>query len=102
MEWISVKDRLPEPEVEVLVLIESKGGKKIITTAIYEDGEVSTEDSVWFWYDLEFDYDEENDRYLIPKGWWEYRHFNPDDVYNCEIDLPVIQWMPLPNPPNEV
>lgn len=102
MDWISVKDQMPEPEVEVLVLIANKSGHKIITTAIYEDGKVSTDDSIWIWYDLDFDYDEENDQYLIPVGWWEYRHFNPDEVYNCNIDLPVTHWMPLPIPPEEV
>mgnify|MGYP000047769626 CR=1 FL=1 len=40
--------------------------------------------------------DEERDDYRIPEGWWEYRHFNPDDVYNNKIDCPVVGWMPLP------
>lgn len=102
MDWISVKEQMPEPEVEVLVLTVNKSGHKIITTAIYEDGKVSTDDSIWIWYDLDFDYDEENDQYLIPVGWWEYRHFNPYEVYNCNIDLPVTHWMPLPIPPEEV
>lgn len=35
-------------------------------------------------------------KYLIPEGWWEYRHYNPDDVYNCCLDDIVIGWMPLP------
>lgn len=30
----------------------------------------------------------------------EYRHFNPDEVYNNRIDRPVVGWMPLP--PKEV
>lgn len=45
-------------------------------------------------------YDEERDDYKIPKGWWEYRHFNPDDVYNNKIDRPVVGWMPMP--PEEI
>lgn len=35
MEWISVKDRLPESEIEVFVLA-INGQMKIITTAMYE------------------------------------------------------------------
>lgn len=31
---------------------------------------------------------------------WEYRHFNLDEVYNNQIDRPVVGWMPLP--PKEV
>ncbi len=98
-EWISVDDRMPEPETEVLILAVRSNGYKVITTAMYENGKVSTEDSNWCWYDLDFDYDEENDVYLIPEGWWEYRHYNPDDVLNNAVDDKVTHWMPLPDAP---
>ena len=102
-EWISVKDRLPEPEVEVIVLTEQKylnsnDKYRDITTAMYEDGNVSTDYIMCNCYDVDFNYDEENDRYLIPEGWWEYRHYNPDGVYNNPIDDVVTHWMPLPAP----
>ena len=73
-----------------------------ITTAHYEDGNVFSEDSEWYWEDLPDwgTYDEERDDYKIPEGWWEYRHFNPDDVYNNKIDGPVVGWMPMP--PEEI
>ena len=108
-EWISVKDRLPEPETEVLVLairrfkyMEGLNREvPMITTAMYEDGTVSTEDTIWNWYDIDYIYDEENDMQYIPEGWWEYRHYNPDDVYNNAIDDKVTHWMPLPAPPTE-
>ena len=51
--WISVNERLPEPETEVLIRANRvyKGYTElkhtIVTTAIYEDGKVSTEDSIW-------------------------------------------------------
>lgn len=96
--WISVKDRLPDAEQEVLILTENG----VITTAMYEDGTVSTEDSCWNWYDVDFDYDEENDKYLISEGWWEYRYYNPDDIYNNCVDDKVTHWMPLPEPPKGV
>ncbi len=99
--WISVKDRMPEPEVEVIVLAVSDEGRKTITTGMYENGKTFTDNSIWFWYELDFDYDEENDKYLIPEGWWEYRHFNPDEVYNNSIDWTVTHWMPMPEPPEE-
>lgn len=104
MQWISVKDRLPEPEQEVIVAIRREYCGYIyflVTSAMYEDGSISTDDSDWCWHDLDFDYDEENDRYLIPEGWWEYRHYNPDDVYNNSITDTVTHWMPLPNLPEE-
>ena len=93
--WISVKDRPPAPEEEVFIQTENG----IMTTAMYEDGTISTDDSIWNWYDLDFDYDEKNDKYLVPEGWWECRHYNPDDVYNFAVDDVVTHWMPLPEPP---
>ena len=98
--WIPVKDRLPEAEKEVLILC-NRGRYTITTTAMYEDGTITTEDSEWNWNDASYfcEYDEENDRFIIPEGWWEYRHFNPDDVYNNAVDVPVTHWMPLPAPP---
>ena len=70
--WISVKDRLPEAEQEVLILTENG----VITTAMYEDGTIYTEDGCWNWYDVDFDYDDENDKYIICEGWWENKHYN--------------------------
>ena len=87
----------PKVETEVLVLYRCNGYLGI-TTAHYENGNVFSEDSEWNWEDLSDwgTYDEERDDYRIPEGWWEYRHFNPDDVYNNKIDCPVVGWMPLP------
>lgn len=87
----------PKVETEVLVLYR-RNDYLGITTAHYEDGNVFSEASEWNWEDLSDwgTYDEERDDYKIPKGWWEYRHFNPDDVYNNKIDCPVVGWMPLP------
>jgi hypothetical protein len=94
--WISVKDRLPECEKEVLIVTDNG----IITTAMYEDGKMSTDDSTWNWYDL--DYDEDRDEYLIPECWCENKHYNPDEAYNNCVYDKVTHWMPLPEPPEEV
>jgi hypothetical protein len=92
----------PKVETEVLVLYDNEINGYGITTAHYEDGSIFSQDSVWYWEDLPDwgTYDEERDDYRIPKGWWEFRHFNPDDYYNNKIDRPVVGWMPLP--PKEV
>lgn len=92
----------PKVETEVLILFETACGGYGITTAHYEDGTVLSKKSAFYWEEL-FEwgtYDEESDDYFIPKGWWEYRYFNPDDVYDNRVDSPVVGWMPLP--PKEV
>ena len=89
-------------EEDVLILFETACGGYGITTAHYEDGTVLSQKSAFYWEEI-FEwgtYDEESDDYFIPKGWWEYRYFNPDDVYNNRVDSPVVGWMPLP--PKEV
>ena len=96
--WISVEERLPEPETEVLIFA-SRSGYPIITTGSYEDGTITTEDSSWVWYDHDFEYDEERDTFIISEGWWEYKHYNGDDEHNHLIDDVVTHWMPLPEPP---
>lgn len=103
--WIPVTERLPDPETEVLITARRKyksgGCVDIITTALYEDGNMLECDSCWDWVDIDGEYDEENDCYIIPEGWWEDRHFNPDEVYNNLADDEVIAWMPLPEPYRE-
>lgn len=109
--WIPVSERLPEPETEVMVLaerrcysFEAKGvtTHHIVTTGMYEDGTKNTEDSNWWWETDGFEYDEELDAYIIPEGWWEYKHYNGDDEHNHAIDDFVTYWMPLPEPPKGV
>ena len=76
-QWISIKDRLPEVETEVLVACD-RNGYRFVCPAIYEDGTVLTQDSIWNWYELENygTYSEENDDYFVPEGWWENRQFS--------------------------
>lgn len=107
-EWIPVSERLPRCEQEVLICTEKKlVGKdayidSIITPAIYEDGTMLENDSMWHWEDIDFaGWDDEEDCGIIPEGWFENRHFNPDEVYNNPVDRKVVAWMPLPEPYRE-
>lgn len=95
--WRNPETDPPKVETEVLVLVDCGKGY-CITTAFYEDGTVSQYESLWQWEDVDDYgiYDEENDLYRLKKGWWEYRHFTPDDALECPIDKPVVGWMPLP------
>lgn len=98
--WVSVEDRLPKAETDVLIACD-RNGYRFTCPAIYEDGKMLRQDSVWNWNDIEsYDsYDEELDDYYIPEGWWENRQFNTDDVYNNPVDCKVTHWMPLPDVP---
>lgn len=90
--WIPVEEGMPKCEEEVWIITE-KGTQ---TSAMYEDGTMLDENSKWNWTDIDGEWDEESDCMIIPEGWWEYRHFNPDDVYNNPVDEKVIAWRPLP------
>lgn len=94
--WIPVEDGMPECEQEVFILTE-RGTE---TTALYEDGKMPESKSKWNWNDIKGEWDDKEDCMIIPDGWWEYRHFNPDDVYNNIVDEKVIAWRPLPEPYN--
>ena len=99
-EWIPCSERLPVVEHDVIILAMRKykdGNVKYITTiAMYEDGTIRENDSCWRWEDIEGEWDEEEDCYIIPEGWWESKKYNPDGVLNHAVDDVVIAWMPLP------
>lgn len=98
--WIPCSQMMPKVETEVFILVKRKfkdgDFRYIRTTAMYEDGTVSENDSCWCWQDIEGEWDEENDCYIIPEGWWENRHYNPDDVCNNVVDDEVVAWQPMP------
>ena len=104
--WIFCSERLPIVETEVQILAKRKWRdgtfKYIITNALYEDGTVLENDSVWRWEDIEGEWNEEEDCYIIPKGWWESKHYNPDGELNYAVDDEVIAWQPLPEIPEEL
>ena len=100
--WRDPDKNPPKVEEDVLILFETAYGGYGITTANYEDGTVLPQKSAFYWEGISEwgTYDEESDDYFIPKGWWEYRYFNPDDICDNRVDAHVVGWMPLP--PKEI
>lgn len=102
--WISVNDRLPDNEVDVLVCVTRKHYSdpskyiRFVAKAFHTDGKTNTEHSryVWSTWDIDMNYDEEADAYIIPEGWWESVEY--EDEFNAVDDF-VTHWMPLPEPP---
>ena len=101
-EWISTKDRLPENEVDVLICTQRryyKGGTiPVVSTAFYTDGKMNTEESRYNWDlgNVDMEYDEEVDAYIVPEGWWESVRYGEEF---SAVDDFVTHWMPLPHPP---
>lgn len=101
--WIPVTERLPENETDVLVAYTRKWVRGCsysgVCTAFHTDGHTRTEDSSYNWdTDLDMDYDEEADAYIVPEGWWETVDFGEEFF---AVDADVTHWMTLPEPPKE-
>lgn len=103
-EWISVEDRLPENEEDVIIAYAREGLRGdvyvCVGMAFHTDGKTTTEDSVYTWQTdyIDMDYDEDADAYIVPEGWWESVSFGEEF---SAVDDKVTHWMPLPEPPKE-
>lgn len=101
--WISVEERLPKNEEFVLIATKwSLMGMRgtAVSCAFHTDGKTFTGDSDFNWNDGNVDliYDEEEDEYIVPEGWWEGVRYTE---HFAAVDEPIIAWMPLPEPPKE-
>lgn len=98
--WIPVSSgRLPKVEETVYIVAKRKykdgSFRYIYTMAIYEDGTVRENDSRWNWYEIEGEWDEEEDCQIIPEGWFEDKVYNPEGVINYNVDDEVVAWKPI-------
>ena len=100
--WISVKERLPEPEKTVLIQCRSQSSQwKYVCCGFYVPEGTYREDSGYTWdFECCDKYDEEKDDYQVRSGWYEAIH-NWDDYNAVGVSDIVTHWMPLPEPPKE-
>lgn len=92
-EWISVKKRLPKVNKPVLISAKYNNYKYVCVGKWVEKYSVEDEGE-------EFDsadYNEENDTYYYPEGWYECI-YNWGDYSDVFISDEVIAWQPLPKP----
>jgi hypothetical protein len=99
--WISVDDRLPEIERNVLIVTKSTySGSLRVNQAFYENGEIGECESDYSWSTsyIDMSYDEDKDDYIVPKGWYVDNDYLEEF---CEVTDEVLYWRPLPEPPKE-
>lgn len=99
--WIPCGERMPESEKEVEITYVRKHWKTgeplyFTARAFYEDGTMTTENSSFKWDDMDnWEYNEENDYYVIPEGWFESVSFAEEFE---AVDVPVIAWREITEP----
>lgn len=100
-EWILCSKKLPENEQEVEITYTRKHyltGEKLYFTAraFYEDGTLTVNESAYDWTENDYyEYIEETDSYIVPKGWYEDASFVEEFA---QISETVIAWRPISKP----
>ena len=100
-EWISVKDRLPESGVHVLICCEMHRYGGEIAGKYVCDGYYAEANKIiagGFPDDCNCEYSEEDDEYYLCEGWYEVIK-NWDDYSSVTVEDFVTHWMPLPKAP---
>lgn len=102
-EWISVKDRLPENGVHVLLCCEMHRYGGEIARKYVCDGYYAEANKIiagGFPDECDCEYSEEDDEYYLREGWYEVVK-NWDDYNSVAIEDFVTHWMPLLQPAEE-
>ena len=98
-EWISVKDRLPENGVHVLLCCEMPRYGGEIAGKYVCDGYYAEANKIiagGFPDECNCEYSEEDDEYYLCEGWYEVIK-NWDDYNSVTVEDFVTHWMPLPS-----
>ena len=91
--WIKTSEQLPEPGQFVLAYAvnNSKNTRRIRAFYVLKFSVIPGGD------DDAFEYNEADDNYYLPEGWYEANEY---EETNWHVEGEVTHWMPLPEPPD--
>ncbi|MFQ6309875.1 hypothetical protein [Lysobacter capsici] len=92
-QWRPISDP-PESNKPLLVSIQRAGGSRSVIRAVYAAPRTVQVDEISCGEDFG-EYDEENDCYWCPEGWYEW---NENEEIHWAVNDDVTDWQPLPTP----
>ena len=101
--WIPVTERLPENAEVVLVRGYAVNNPKYKATfkGHWIAAHSMLADDFGSDSDMDLEYDEAEDAYYVPEGWFERIEIWDDYTDIAVRDFTITHWMPLPEPPEE-
>ena len=98
MDWISVKDEIPQHGVKVLATYKNVHGRNRIIIGYHIERYTEESDGYDECHD---EYHDDTDNYYYCEGWYEQQDNNSDFSAMFVTEGDVTHWMPLPKCPSQ-